>query len=83
MCTKIEQDWKSFFIFPQILNKHCTCIDCCCVFQLFGPKYRGLSMAAVFMISAVCHEYVLVMALGFFYPVLFVMFMGAGCKYSN
>ena len=49
--------------------------------QVFGPKLRGLSMAAVFLLSAVFHEYVLIMALGFFYPVLFVMFMGAGCKY--
>ncbi|XP_052797316.1 sterol O-acyltransferase 1-like isoform X2 [Mya arenaria] len=49
--------------------------DCC---KLFGPKQRGLSMASVFLLSAVFHEYVLIMALGFFYPVLFVMFMGAG-----
>ncbi|XP_052245937.1 sterol O-acyltransferase 1-like isoform X2 [Dreissena polymorpha] len=49
--------------------------DCC---KVFGPKYRGLSMASVFLLSAVFHEYVLIMALGFFYPVLFVLFMGAG-----
>ncbi|KAL4222557.1 Sterol O-acyltransferase 1 [Mactra antiquata] len=46
--------------------------------KVFGPKYRGISMACVFLISAVFHEYVIIMALGFFYPVLFVMFMGAG-----
>ena len=38
-------------------------------------------MAAVFLISAIFHEYVMILALKFFYPVLFVMFMGAGCKY--
>ncbi|WAQ95066.1 SOAT1-like protein [Mya arenaria] len=52
-------------------------------YKLFGPKQRGLSMASVFLLSAVFHEYVLIMALGFFYPVLFVMFMGAGCKYTT
>ena len=40
-------------------------------------------MAAVFLISAIFHEYVMILALKFFYPVLFVMFMGAGCKYIN
>ncbi|XP_056007870.1 sterol O-acyltransferase 1-like isoform X2 [Ostrea edulis] len=42
------------------------------------PNNRSLAMAFVFMISAVAHEYVLVMCFRFFYPVLFVMFMGAG-----
>ncbi|XP_060552731.1 sterol O-acyltransferase 1-like [Ruditapes philippinarum] len=46
--------------------------------RVLGPRYRSLSMALVFLISAVVHEYVIVMALGFFYPVLFFMFMGAG-----
>lgn len=46
--------------------------------MLLGPKYRGFSMGLVFLISAVTHEYIIVMALKFFYPVLFVMFMGAG-----
>ncbi|XP_053373977.1 sterol O-acyltransferase 1-like [Mercenaria mercenaria] len=46
--------------------------------KLLGPKYRSICMACVFLLSAIVHEYVMVMALGFFYPVLFVMFMGAG-----
>lgn len=47
------------------------------VSKLF-PKRRSLAMACVFFISAVAHEYVLIMCFKFFYPVLFVMFMGAG-----
>nr|XP_022308707.1 sterol O-acyltransferase 1-like isoform X2 [Crassostrea virginica] len=43
-----------------------------------SPKKRSLAMACVFFISAVAHEYVLIMCFKFFYPVLFVMFMGAG-----
>lgn len=46
--------------------------------RIFGPRYRGFSMGLVFLMSAVCHEYILILALKFFYPVLFVMFMGAG-----
>ncbi len=38
-------------------------------------------MATVFLLSAVFHEYILVVGMGFFYPVLFVMFAGAGCEY--
>ena len=37
-------------------------------------------MALVFMLSALFHEYILTVTFGFFYPVLFVMFAGAGCK---
>lgn len=50
--------------------------------QLF-PERRSLAMACVFFISAVAHEYVLIMCFKFFYPVLFVMFMGAGCEWSS
>ena len=38
-------------------------------------------MGLVFLLSAVFHEYILILAMKFFYPVLFVMFMGAGCEY--
>ncbi|XP_076461098.1 sterol O-acyltransferase 1-like isoform X2 [Babylonia areolata] len=48
------------------------------VYWLLGSKSRAGSMAMVFLISAVFHEYVLVVTFRFFYPVLFVMFAGAG-----
>lgn len=46
--------------------------------QLVGKKYRVVSQFSIFLISALFHEYVLTLALGFFYPVLFVMFGAVG-----
>ena len=40
-------------------------------------------MASVFVLSAIFHEYILIMSFRFFYPVLFVMFTGAGCEYAQ
>lgn len=45
---------------------------------LVGKKYRFVSQFAIFLISAIFHEYVLTLALGFFYPVLFIMFGALG-----
>lgn len=50
------------------------------VLQLFGASRKPLSMLCVFLLSAVVHEYILTVTLGFFYPVLFLLFQGAGCK---
>ncbi|XP_064613550.1 sterol O-acyltransferase 1-like isoform X2 [Liolophura sinensis] len=47
-------------------------------YYLFGPRYRALAMGMVFFISAVFHEFILSVSMGFFYPVLYVMFAGAG-----
>ncbi|KAI3385729.1 hypothetical protein SNEBB_011230 [Seison nebaliae] len=46
------------------------------VFLIF--RKRTFSLFVVFAISALLHEYVLVFAFGFFYPVLFVLFFGPG-----
>jgi len=46
--------------------------------MLVGPAYRGVSMAVVFFLSAVFHEYILSVSFGFCYPVLFILFAGAG-----
>lgn len=35
-------------------------------------------MFTVFFVSAVVHEYIIALALGFFYPVLLLMFGGVG-----
>ncbi|XP_029636046.1 sterol O-acyltransferase 1 isoform X1 [Octopus sinensis] len=48
------------------------------VYTILGYKMRNVGLTSVFLISAVFHEYVLVVSFGFFYPVLFVMFAGAG-----
>ncbi|XP_013378912.1 sterol O-acyltransferase 1 isoform X2 [Lingula anatina] len=39
---------------------------------------RATPMAVVFLLSAIFHEYIVTMTMGFFYPVLFVMFGGIG-----
>lgn len=45
---------------------------------IFGKYNRAAAMSTVFLLSAVVHEFILVVSFGFFYPVLFVLFMGAG-----
>ncbi|XP_022081815.1 sterol O-acyltransferase 1-like [Acanthaster planci] len=46
-------------------------------FQLLQMR-KSISMMAVFVISALVHEYVLSLAFGFFFPVLMVLFGGVG-----
>jgi sterol O-acyltransferase len=46
--------------------------------QLLGVSNRGVAMGIVFLLSAVFHEYILSISFGFCYPVLFIMFAGAG-----
>ena len=48
--------------------------------QIVGNSNRPAAMACVFIFSAIFHEYVLVLCFNFFYPVLLVMFAGAGCQ---
>ncbi|XP_069110703.1 sterol O-acyltransferase 1-like isoform X2 [Argopecten irradians] len=64
----VVHDWLYTYIY-----KDCT--------KLMGPKNRAGAMALVFLISAVVHEYILTICFSFFYPVLFVMFMGAGFSF--
>ncbi|ELU00615.1 hypothetical protein CAPTEDRAFT_225564 [Capitella teleta] len=48
------------------------------IYRLLGANYRPVAMASVFGLSAVFHEYILTVTFKFFYPVLFLMFGGAG-----
>ncbi|XP_014678013.1 PREDICTED: sterol O-acyltransferase 1-like isoform X2 [Priapulus caudatus] len=52
------------------------------VYHIVGDSHRTLAMMFVFVLSAVFHEYILTMAMGFFYPVLFFMFAGAGFSFT-
>ncbi|KAK3101468.1 hypothetical protein FSP39_003824 [Pinctada imbricata] len=61
----VVHDWLYSYIYKDFM-------------KLLGPKNKAGAMALVFLISAVFHEYVLIVSFDFFYPVLFVMFMGAG-----
>lgn len=47
-------------------------------YRVVGQRHRPLAMMLVFVLSAVFHEYILVLSFGFFYPVLFFMFAGCG-----
>ncbi|CAF1122117.1 unnamed protein product [Didymodactylos carnosus] len=42
--------------------------------QLLGVKFRLVSMYAVIFLSACVHEYILTLAFGYFYPILFLQF---------
>ena len=40
-----------------------------------------MATVSVFILSAIVHEYVLLFAFRFFYPILLIMFGAFGCKY--
>ncbi|CAF1633686.1 unnamed protein product [Adineta ricciae] len=42
--------------------------------KLLGVKYRLVSMYTVIFLSACVHEYILALAFGYFYPILFLQF---------
>lgn len=60
----VVHDWLYTYIYKDI--------------NRFFPRARLVSIVAVFMVSAIVHEYIITFALGFFYPVLFVLFGGFG-----
>jgi sterol O-acyltransferase len=47
-------------------------------YYLLGKKHKWTCQFLIFLISAAIHEYVITLAFGFFYPVLFCMFGGLG-----
>jgi len=60
----VVHDWLYSYVYKEI-------------YRIFGSS-RPAAMSAVFLLSALFHEYILCISFGFFYPVLFVMFAGAG-----
>lgn len=42
-----------------------------------------MATVSVFILSAIVHEYVLLFAFRFFYPILLIMFGAFGCKYIS
>lgn len=58
-------------------------IWCSSLFQFFGKKFKAAAMLSVFTVSAAVHEYVLSICFGFFYPVLFCLFMCFGSKFQG
>uniref|UniRef100_A0A2K6D1E3 O-acyltransferase n=1 Tax=Macaca nemestrina TaxID=9545 RepID=A0A2K6D1E3_MACNE len=45
---------------------------------LLGAQARGVAMLGVFLVSAVAHEYIFCFVLGFFYPVMLILFLVIG-----
>ncbi|XP_067370584.1 sterol O-acyltransferase 1 isoform X1 [Channa argus] len=45
-------------------------------------RFKPAAMLFVFTVSAVVHEYILVICFGFFYPVLFCLFMSFGMMFN-
>nr|XP_033772266.1 sterol O-acyltransferase 1 isoform X1 [Geotrypetes seraphini]XP_033772267.1 sterol O-acyltransferase 1 isoform X1 [Geotrypetes seraphini] len=49
---------------------------------IFGKRFKAAAMLYVFTVSAVVHEYALAICFGFFYPVMFILFMGFGMLFN-
>ncbi|KAJ7332038.1 hypothetical protein JRQ81_014218 [Phrynocephalus forsythii] len=65
----VVHDWLYYYAYRDFL-------------WFFGKKFKAAAMLLVFTISAVVHEYVLGVCLGYFYPVLFCIFMGFGIVFN-
>ncbi|KAK3565653.1 hypothetical protein QTP86_013462 [Hemibagrus guttatus] len=50
--------------------------------MFYRKRFRAMAMFVVFTVSAVVHEYVLAVCFGFFYPVLFCLFMCFGMMFN-
>ncbi|XP_069761956.1 sterol O-acyltransferase 2-like [Narcine bancroftii] len=57
----VVHDWLYSYIYTDFL-------------RIFGRRFRGAAMLLVFILSALVHEYVLTLCLGYFYPVMFCLF---------
>ncbi|XP_078287519.1 sterol O-acyltransferase 1-like isoform X2 [Rhinoraja longicauda] len=49
---------------------------------ILGKRFRVAAMLSVFILSAVVHEYVLTLCLGYFYPVMFCLFAILGVFFN-
>ncbi|XP_053549904.1 sterol O-acyltransferase 1 [Bombina bombina] len=65
----VVHDWLYYYAYRDFL-------------WFFGRRFKGAAMLSVFTVSAVVHEYALGICFGFFYPVLFILFMGFGMIFN-
>lgn len=65
----VVHDWLYYYAYRDFL-------------WFFGRRFKAAAMLSVFMVSAVVHEYALAICFGFFYPVLFILFMGFGMIFN-
>ncbi|XP_068121201.1 sterol O-acyltransferase 2-like [Hyperolius riggenbachi] len=64
----VVHDWLYHYVYQDLL-------------WLLKGKFRSGGMLAVFLISASVHEYVFTVSLGFFYPVMFCLFIFFGVSF--
>jgi sterol O-acyltransferase len=63
----VVHDWLYYYIYIDLIR----------FFRLFKNK-KWMAQLITFFISAIIHEFILYYALGFFYPILFILFTGPG-----
>ncbi|XP_068807903.1 sterol O-acyltransferase 1 isoform X3 [Struthio camelus] len=65
----VVHDWLYYYAYRDFL-------------WFFGKKFKAAAMLLVFTVSAAVHEYVLIICFGYFYPVLFCLFMCFGMVFN-
>ncbi|XP_047011719.1 sterol O-acyltransferase 1 isoform X2 [Ictalurus punctatus] len=65
----VVHDWLYYYVYRDFL-------------WMTQKRFRATAMFVVFTVSAVVHEYVLAVCFGFFYPVLFCLFMCFGMMFN-
>uniref|UniRef100_A0A6J0TGT9 O-acyltransferase n=1 Tax=Pogona vitticeps TaxID=103695 RepID=A0A6J0TGT9_9SAUR len=65
----VVHDWLYYYVYRDFL-------------WFFGKKFKAAAMLLVFTVSAIVHEYVLDVCFGYFYPVLFCIYMGFGIAFN-
>ncbi|TNN89247.1 Sterol O-acyltransferase 1 [Liparis tanakae] len=65
----VVHDWLYYYVYRDFL-------------WLSQKRFRAVAMLFVFTVSAVVHEYILAICFGFFYPVLFCLFMCFGMMFN-
>ncbi|XP_032148793.1 sterol O-acyltransferase 2 isoform X2 [Sapajus apella] len=61
----VVHDWLYSYVYQDAL-------------RLLGGRARRVAMLGVFLVSAVAHEYIFCFVLGFFYPVMLILFLVVG-----
>uniref|UniRef100_A0A671NQR0 O-acyltransferase n=1 Tax=Sinocyclocheilus anshuiensis TaxID=1608454 RepID=A0A671NQR0_9TELE len=65
----VVHDWLYYYVYRDFLS-------------MTQKRFRAAAMLVVFTVSAVVHEYVLAICFGFFYPVMFCLFMCFGMVFN-
>uniref|UniRef100_A0A671VUT8 O-acyltransferase n=1 Tax=Sparus aurata TaxID=8175 RepID=A0A671VUT8_SPAAU len=65
----VVHDWLYYYVYRDFL-------------WISEKRFRAAAMLFVFTVSAVVHEYILAVCFGFFYPVLFCLFMCFGMMFN-